>query len=402
MKQTVTRIISFMLCIVMLAGFMQSQFFKVSADTASELKNDIAQLQKESEKLEAEIARLKREKKDQATILSAVQKKVANIQSQILRCNKEIDSINAKIAQNNAQIAAKNKEMEDTKLEFKKRIRAIYMSNTGSNVQILLGADDFAEFLQLSKLTESISARDKLLMEKIVDAIKLLNEIKAENEKLLESQQSVKEAALQAQKELEKEEAAAQSIYNEIAGAQSSAEKDNKQIEATIKEKTAYLNQLLYGNSGQSFINSNVGFLWPVPSCQNITSYYGPRWGTTHKGIDISNGSIFGKPIIAITDGYVYRTYNSCPHKDRGSRCRCGSGWGNHVAIDHGSINGANIKAMYAHMNTIAVSNGQFVKKGQTIGYVGTTGDSTGYHLHFGIMKNNAWVNPMNYYSKVK
>jgi murein DD-endopeptidase MepM/ murein hydrolase activator NlpD len=53
-------------------------------------------------------------------------------------------------------------------------------------------------------------------------------------------------------------------------------------------------------------------------------------------------------------------------------------------------------------MNTIAVSNGQFVTKGQVIGYVGTTGDSTGYHLHFGIMKNNAWVNPMNYYNKVK
>lgn len=402
MKTVVTRTLSALLCLVLFVGVLNSQCFVASADTESELKSDIAALQKESEKLEAEIAKLKAEKRDQKTILSAVQKKISTIQSQVLRCNQEIASINAKISANNAEIEAKNAEMAETKLDFKKRIRAIAMSNTGSNVQILLGADDFSEFLQLSQLTASISARDKLLMENIVEAVKVLNEVKAENEKLLESQQAVKETALAAQKELEREEASAQSVYNQIAKEQSSVEADNKAVEATIKEKTEYLNTLLYGSSGQGFVNSNVGFLWPVPSCQNITSYYGPRWGTTHKGIDISNGGIFGKPIVAITDGYVYRTYNSCPHKDRGSRCRCGSGWGNHVAVDHGSINGANIKAMYAHMNTIAVSNGQFVKKGQTIGYVGTTGDSTGYHLHFGIMKNNAWVNPMNYYSKVK
>lgn len=402
MKKFLTRTLSFVLCIVMLAGFVQGQFFNVSADQASDLKNDIAALQAESAKLEAEIARLKAEKKDQSAVLSAVQKKISTIQAQVLRCNQEISSINAKIAANNAEIEAKNNEMEETKTEFKKRIRAIAMSNTGSNVQILLGADDFSQFLQLSQLTASISARDKLLMENIIAAVKILNETKAENEKLLESQKAVRQTALAAQSELEKEEASAQSIYNQIAKEQSSAEANNKAVEATIKEKTEYLNSLLYGGSGQNFVNSNVGFLWPVPSCQNITSYYGPRWGTTHRGIDISNGSIFGKPIVAITDGYVYRTYNGCPHKDRSSRCRCGSGWGNHVAIDHGTVNGSNIKAMYAHMNTIAVSDGQFVKKGQTIGYVGTTGDSTGYHLHFGIMKDNAWINPMNYYSKVK
>ena len=202
---------------------------------------------------------------------------------------------------------------------------------------------------------------------------------------------------------MEKEENAAQSLYDSIASDQKQAEKDNANVEAIIKEKTNYLNKLLYGGASTSFINSNVGFVWPVPSCQNITSYYGPRWGTIHRGIDISGGGIFGKPIVAITDGIVYEVYNSCPHKDRGSRCRCGSGWGNHVAIDHGIVNGNRIKAMYAHMNTTAVGNGQRVKQGQVIGYVGTTGDSTGYHLHFGIMRNNdGYVNPMNYYSKVK
>ena len=76
----------------------------------------------------------------------------------------------------------------------------------------------------------------------------------------------------------------------------------------------------------------------------------------------------------------------------------CGSGYGNYVAIDHGTFKGANYKAYYAHMGSVTVSNGTYVKKGQIIGYLGSTGRSTGPHLHFGVMKNNAWVNPMSYF----
>ncbi|MBE6808890.1 MAG: hypothetical protein E7524_05405 [Ruminococcaceae bacterium] len=401
MNKIIKRSVSVFLCFCLTLLVFNSTNWITSADTAGSLRDDIAALQKESQKLEAEIQRLKNDKKDQATILAAIQKKIANIQAQVLRCNQEINSINAKIAANKKEIDAKNTEIEASKLEFKKRLRAIYMSNSGSNIQILLGADDFSDFLQLSQLTASVSARDKRMIEDMIAVIKELEAKNAENQKLLDEQVAVRATVVAAQKELEAEEAAAQSIYDSIAADQKQAEKDNANVEAIIKEKTNYLNKLLYGGSSTSFINSKVGFVWPVPSCQNITSYYGPRWGTMHRGIDISGGGIFGKPIVAITDGTVYEVYNSCPHKDRGSRCRCGSGWGNHVAIDHGYVQGERIKAMYAHMNTTAVSNGQHVKQGQVIGYVGTTGDSTGYHLHFGIMRNNeGYVDPMNYYSK--
>jgi murein DD-endopeptidase MepM/ murein hydrolase activator NlpD len=401
MNKIIKRSVSVFLCFCLTLLVFNSTNWITSADTAGSLRDDIAALQKESQKLEAEIQRLKNDKKDQATILAAIQKKIANIQAQVLRCNKEINAINEKIAANKKEIDAKNTEIEASKLEFKKRLRAIYMSNSGSNIQILLGADDFSDFLQLSQLTASVSARDKRMIEDMIAVIKELEAKNAENQKLLDEQVAVRATVVAVQKELEAEEAAAQSLYDSIAADQKQAEKDNANVEAVIKEKTNYLNKLLYGGSSTSFINSKVGFVWPVPSCQNITSYYGPRWGTMHRGIDISGGGIFGKPIVAITDGTVYEVYNSCPHKDRGSRCRCGSGWGNHVAIDHGYVQGERIKAMYAHMNTTAVSNGQHVKQGQVIGYVGTTGDSTGYHLHFGIMRNNeGYVNPMNYYSK--
>lgn len=374
----------------------------IKADTESSLRNEIAKLQEESKKLEADIARLKNEKKDQSAVLAAVQKKISNTQAQINRCNSEINSINAKISENNAQIDAKNAEIEQSKTTFKKRIRAIYMSNTGSSIQFLLGAESFAEYLQLSQLTSSVSSHDKKMIEGMVSVIKELEKKNEENDKLLAEQVSVKNTIQAAQKQLQAEENEAQAIYNSIYAEQKNAEQDNKEVEAQIKQKTQYLNEILYGGAEHnSFINTVEGFIWPVPSCMNITSYYGERWGTTHYGIDISNGSIYGKPIVAITDGTVYRTYTACPHKTKSSRCRCGSGWGNHVGVNHGTIGGSVYKAMYAHMDTVAVANGQYVKQGQVLGYVGTTGDSTGYHLHFGLMKNDSWVNPMSYFRKV-
>lgn len=398
MQKQIKRCVTLMLCFIMsLAVFGDFNIIN-AAQTESSLRNDIAALQAQSKKIEAKISQLKSQKADQSAVLSAIQQKIANTQAQVLRCNQEINSINAKISVIKAQIKAQNEEIEESKLSFKKRLRAIYMSNTGSNVQVLLGAEDFSEFLQLAQLTASISAHDKRMIEDMVGKIKKLEEKNKENNKLLEAQVSVRTTVLEAQRQLQQEESEAQSIYKSLSDDQAKAEKDNANVEAEIKEKTKYLNQILYSSSNQTFINSKVGFTWPVPSCQNITSYYGPRWGTFHKGVDISGGSIFGKPIVAITDGIVYRTYSGCPHTTKSSRCRCGSGWGNHVAVDHGTVNGQHIKAMYAHMNTLAVGNGQRVQKGQVIGYVGTTGDSTGYHLHFGIMNNNVWVNPLNYY----
>ncbi len=403
MKSTLKRLFIIALCVCLCLPILNNFSLSSSADaTEDALRNEIAQLQAQSKEIEKEINRLKGEKSNQNAVLSAIQKKISNTQAQINRCNQEINKINSKIAANKAEIDKTNTKIEDQKTAFKKRIRAIYMSNSGSNVQILLGADDFSSFLQLAQLTASISSHDKKMIEDMVEVIKGLEEKNRENEELLKNQMAVKATIDEAQAQLEQEEAEAMKLYNSISSSLKSEENSNAAIEQEIKEKTNYLNDMLYGGQQyNSFVNTKEGFIWPVPSCQNITSYYGQRWGTMHRGIDISNGSIYGKPIVAITDGVVYRTYSACPHKSKSSRCRCGSGWGNHVGVNHGNINGVVYKAMYAHMDSIAVSNGQSVTQGQIIGYVGTTGDSTGYHLHFGLMVNDNWVNPMNYYRKV-
>lgn len=404
MKRYTKGIISLILCVVISAVTFLSSFSAL-ADTKSDLQNDISALKSQASQLEKEIKKLKSKKADQQAIVDAIQKKIANTQAQILRCNREIDSINSKISANKAEIEQKNQEIEQQKLEFKKRIRAIYMSGTDNTVSILLGADTFADYLQLTQLTAAVSARDKAMIEDIVAEIEQINAKIAENQKLLESQVSIKESITAQQKQLEAEEAEAASLLSSISSEQSSTQDQLNETEDEIAAKQKELSKIMSASSGKVFINSNSGLAWPVPSCFSISSYYGSRWGRNHNGIDIAGGGIYGKPIVAIADGYVYYTYSSCTHRSKSPMCSCGGGYGNYVAIDHGTMSldgsSANVKAYYAHMDSVAVSNGAYVKQGQVIGYVGTTGRSTGYHLHFGIMVNGSWRNPMNYYRKV-
>lgn len=131
---------------------------------------------------------------------------------------------------------------------------------------------------------------------------------------------------------------------------------------------------------------SGVGtgeLIWPVPQIHQISSLFEWRWGTMHTGLDISNGNSYGKTIVAADSGTVsYVSYSNV-------------GYGYHVEIDHGN----GMKTMYAHASKILVEPGQKVAKGQAIALVGSTGDSTGNHLHFEVIVNGTKVNPLNYVS---
>lgn len=405
MKSTIKRILSVIMCLsIVFAAFHSFTFASLAATKEEQqLQNDIASLRAQAAEIQKEINNLKSQKASQGAILAAVQKKVANTQAQITRCNNEINSINNKIAKNKAQIEENNKKIEESKLAFKKRLRAIYMSGSNSSLQILLGAENFSEYLQLEQLTSSVAARDKAMMEDLAADIKALEEKNKENEKLIESQVEIRKTIDAQMQVLKADEAEVKAIYDDIASDQKSAEQDKAAVDSAINDKLTALNNIANGgNEYSGTINANTGFMWPVPGHYNVTSGWGYRWGSLHKGLDISDGRIYRAPIVAIADGTVYEVYNSCGHKSKTPDCRCGSGWGNHVAINHGKmskIDGAEYKAMYAHMDSVA--SGMYVKKyvrqGQIIGYVGTTGWSTGYHLHFGLYRNGSWVNPANY-----
>lgn len=135
--------------------------------------------------------------------------------------------------------------------------------------------------------------------------------------------------------------------------------------------------------SSNSSSSSTGTFSWPVPYTHNITSYYEWRWGRMHWGIDISAGGVYGQAVTASDGGTVVFAGNK------------GDGYGNYVIIDHGN----GYQTLYAHCSSLAVSYGQYVSKGDTIAYVGSTGNSTGPHLHFEVIYNSNKLNPLQFVS---
>ena len=395
MKISLKRVLTFVLCIAMLTT---SSLYTAAIDS-DKLNKDIANLKQQASAIQSEINKLKAEKADQGAVLAAIRKKIANTQAQIERCNQEIASINAIISANKAEIKAKEAEIEADKTAFKKRIRAIYMSNSDSSVQILMGAENFADFLQLSQLTASVSSHDKRLMEDLKAEIEVLNQKNAENEALLNQQVSIKSTIDEQQKELETQENDAAAIYNDIVYKQANQQDNLDDINAEVKKLQKQLEDSIKNASYKTFINPNTGLQWPVSGIFTVSSHFGLRWGRNHNGMDIANGGgIAGQPIRAIADGYVTLVDNRCTHNYKKQGNCCGNGYGNYCTVNHGSLNingsSANYVAYYAHASKIIVSNGQYVKQGQVLGYVGTTGWSTGYHLHFGILRNGSWINP--------
>lgn len=375
-----------------------------AAQSASEIQSEINELEQESKKLEAEIKSLQGQINEQTKLKKAIEDKMAVVQKQINACNSQINAINAQISANKAEIEKNNQQIENDKLVFKKRLRAIYMSNTGSNAQILLGAEDFSQFLQLAQLTASVSAHDKKMIEELVTEIKKLEAKQQENQQLLKDQEAIKATIAEKQQELSKEEKQIQSVINSMAADQKEAKEDNARVEKELRDMQNALNSILNdaGNAGGKVVYSGDAFLWPTPTISRISSPFGARWGRTHNGIDISNGT-YGAKVVAIADGVVTTYSNNCKHnygKKPLYNC-CGNGYGNYITINHGTKDGNTYVAYYAHLGSITVSLGQSVKKGQIIGYVGSTGRSTGAHLHFGIAVNGGWRDPMSFYKKV-
>ena len=389
MKNRLFKLLTSLMVCVMFLGAVT--ICPTSAATASELRQNISNLEAQSKKLEAEIKEMQNEINSQKAVKEKLQEKIRLVQQQINACNSEISKINAEIDKN-------NKEIAQDKLTYKKRLRAIHTSNSGSNVQILLGATTFSEFLQLAQYTTAVSKRDQKLITRLEEKIE-------ENQKLLNEQVEIRKTITAKQQELQAENDRIQAVISQIDSDQSQLEQDNAKIEKQIKEYNATLASMATTN-GTSFVYDGGAFLWPVPGHYYISAGWQSNDSVhkgRHYGIDISGGGIAGKPIVAIADGVVTRSNNSCTHnygKKNGS-CGCGGNYGNYVTINHGTLDGKTYVATYGHMVSTAIGTGATVKKGQTIGYVGTTGWSTGYHLHFGLAVNGSWVNPMNYFKRV-
>ncbi len=413
MKLFSHRLIAVIMCVAVIISL---SIIPSSASQVSDLQNQIDKLEQQIKDKANEIKDIQNDKKKQQQLKAAYEEQMALIQAQIDLCNNTIRETNEKIAQNDADIIAKEAEMADVIEEFKRRMSAIYMSgSTDSGIELLLGADDFSDFLALSQLTLNISKRDKKMMEDISDMIKEINANKKENSELIEKQNEIKKTLDEKYASFDALADEVQVKINDITADEKDATSDKKRLEADLKAKEDYLNALLNPSDDKVYKGTFDGtFTWPVPGYLGITSGYGSRWGTFHKGIDIASSGIRGKPVIASASGVVASTYTACKHNyGKKSSCynssgaRCGGGYGNNVVISHGKSGSKYYQTLYGHMETVVVKAGQYVKQGDVIGYVGSTGYSTGWHLHFEVHtstngKSFSHTNPSNYVKNTK
>lgn len=388
--------VALLLSFTMLFGVSESF---AAAKSTTEMKNEIADLEAKSKELESKIASLKKQQAAQEEIKAALQQQITATQNEINACVSAISGYKTEIAECQKKIEAKQKEIEETKYTYKKRMRSISMSgSTNNELLVLMDSESFSEYLALSEVSSKISAHDKKLLNEITEALAVINANKEEINKKLAAQNEVKEKLATKQAALKAQQSEINGVINSINNDKASLEKENKSYEAAINSLESQIQEALTkanGSSGGGTTSTPVftsgQFTWPCPGYYNLTSSFGTRWGRLHGGVDISSAGINGKPIVAAADGVVIAAgYNK-------------GGYGYWVMINHGKHGSNTFATVYGHMiSSPCVSSGQSVKAGQRIGNVGSTGDSTGPHLHFEIRVNGNRVDPMGYFSRAK
>ena len=376
------------------------------------------QLELENGRYESIIEETKDDIARQQEYMDAIMNKIENINEQIYISNKKISDINDQISDLQAQISEAKKQIEDTLNLLRERIKAIYLAGEASSLELILGAADFTDFMDKIDLVQSISDFDTRLIKELEGK---MTEINAQRSKI-EKMRSEADAELEKQKkkkaelqQLQDENQAAMNKLNQqleehetlVSENNSALAQINQEIEAYYEEQRRLAEEQEKNNQQNnspdedddyidSSITSDGSYVWPTPGFYYLTSEWNEDRGSyNHGAIDIAGGGIWGTPTIAAQSGTVTFVSNYCSH-DYGKywSCGCGGGYGNYVMIDHGN----GYSTLYGHLSDAIVSQGEYVSQGQTIGYVGSTGESTGPHLHFETRLWGVKYNPMSEY----
>ena len=430
-QKMLRKILCIVLAAVMVLGLVSTALIiMVNAASSKEIEKDLLALREEQKDLKKQSDELKVQiGENQKTTQTLVEKK-ADIDRQMNVTRETIDNLNAQIQSYSLLIAEKQEELEASLAEeaqmnaqYKIRIRAMEETGSISYWSILFGAKSFSDLLGKVDMIREIAESDQLMLKKLAEMSK---RIEAEREDLEEQMRALDEAMkeLDAQQaELEAQRAESDELILQMAAEYAAMSKEyqeylelEEEMSAQIKKtETDYFNALAKeekeriaklnaqnnkkapaktgsGSNGSSSGGSSQqptstgGWLYPLGYSVPITCAYGwrihPLTGVKswHTGIDL--GAAMNSAIYASKSGTVTSAcYNEA--------------YGNCVTINHGD----GFSSLYAHMTNYVVSAGSYVKQGDLLGYVGTTGYSTGPHLHFTIYYNGGDVNPLSYIS---
>ena len=447
------RAIAALLCLVLLFTAVFSAPQLASAATKAELEDRIDEIDQEIAENKTKLKELKDKQEKQQEYLDALQKQIdanqakadalgeqidgidqeiAVLNKQIRKLRDEMNTLQKEIDKLNTKIDETQEEIDASKGELSTKLRNSYVNGNESNLKILMGSGSLASFLTHLEMMKRMSENDKKTIDHFKSIVQKLKEARAE---LKEKKHALKEkkdavAATRSEKVEKKNELKAKqaefqrtinnleknyrtinnviaqldqdsAVYkNYISKLQNERAAADREIDEIIRkaaeeaarkkaEEEARRAAEQGGSSTQTVEPAPSGggsWGYPVGGSTYISSGYGNRSASIsgwsfHGGIDIAGGSIYGRPVYASRGGTVIAAVYG------------NTGYGNYVIIDHGD----GYASLYGHCSSLAVSTGQTVSKGQHIANVGSTGNSTGPHLHFEIRKNGVKVNPANY-----
>lgn len=404
------RIVGAMLAAVLLVTAPESVLATSTGQSLDEKINSgtqgISNAQSEKKQLESNLEAaqalkesLEEEKSELTGYVVELDNKMSEVTANLTQIETLLDNKQQELKQTEQDLAQAKEDVKKQYEDMKIRMKFMYEHGSMSYLQILLSAGSFSEMLNKAEYIEQVSAYDRELLVKFEET----KEKVAELEKDLEGQQEILAST---KDEVEKQQ---DEMAGLIADKQSEIEKYEEDIankeeaireyESMIQEQDATIKALeesvaaarrqktQLSASGNSTPDRQYGggqFSWPAPSYTRISDDYGYRIHPTlgvqqfHNGIDMAAPS--GSPILAAYDGTVIAASYS-------------STMGNYIMIDHGS----GLYTVYMHASALYVSTGQDVSKGSQIAAVGSTGRSTGPHLHFSVRLNGSYVNPWNY-----
>ncbi len=352
----------------------------VSADQKSDLQNKQQSLSGDKANIRSEIDGLETQKKTVMEEKKALDSQVTELEGEISELDVQIDEYEVQIDEVAVELDTATEALEEQYKMYKTRVRVMYESGAMGYLDILLSADSVGDFFEKLDIVSQIAEYDSKLTDKLQAEQEKIQAKKDELEALKQELVDSKTALQSKKSDLDSKMAQRDALIKKINSSKSSLEKQLKEIEAEEAKVRAQIARLAGGNTPYT----GGKMLWPTPSCRIITSYYGWRmhpvlnYEKLHTGIDIGAG--YNAKIIAAESGTVITaTYNSA--------------YGNYVVVDHGG----GVCTLYAHQSSMAVSVGQYVNVGDTIGYVGSTGYSTGPHLHFEVIVNGATTDPLGY-----
>ena len=342
----------------------------------------------------AQVAALEQKKREQEEKLKELEKQIAEAKAkkndvmatknlldqrnQLLL--EQIDDTQGQIEDAAAQIQRYELLEEEQYALFCQQVRSEEERGSLSYLSVLFQATSMADLLNRMEFVNEVAEYNKTL-------ISALQETR-ENIKAEKAEMEAKEAELgEQQDELQGKLDETTKLMNEYAADQKALEQIYAAEEKAADEIAAQIDSLL---ADSDVIPSAEGFIWPVSSSRKISSPIGSRvapggfGSTNHKGVDICNVG-YTSSIYAVKSGKVLLTNTS----------GYGGGYGNYVVIDHGG----GLTTLYAHMSSVKVSEGQMVSQGTVIGITGSTGASTGPHLHYEVRINGVYQNPLNYLS---